>query len=167
MTIASSCGEGQSERPTGIRGRSIRSLGEQPRQAIEAGRNDQTVLVRRYMTWLVAQIGDLNPDFTRDGEPDELLMGAIERSVPLVPDFARLSGSVALAGAEEVARQIYRSFERILAGSSATGDSQFLRGSPHHPVDYDFYKFIGHAALRRLLLLPCPGGAPAIPLRSP
>jgi hypothetical protein len=120
------------------------SPGEEARESIEHGRANHVLLARRYMTWLIEQLDALNPALTAEN-PDELLIAAIELAAPLVTDFGHLSEVISATNSQETANIIYKGFEPLLQrydyDPNKRGSGLNING---HPLDYDFYKFVGH-----------------------
>ncbi|WP_062290074.1 hypothetical protein [Nostoc piscinale] len=116
------------------------TIGEQARIAVEKFQPNQTILIRRFMTWLRDELDTLKPDFTKGGIHDELLVQSIEQTTELTIEFAHLAEVVATVNNLDAAREIYKQFELILERYNLPRD---FSGS-YQDIDFDFYKFIGH-----------------------
>lgn len=116
------------------------TLGEQARAAIETGQANRTLLVTRYVAWVVSELDKLAPDYSAGGAPDDLLVQALDQTQSLVIDFARLAEIVAQVNEPELAHAVYKGFEGILnryyVAYSFSGNFQ--------GYDFDFHKFLGH-----------------------
>jgi hypothetical protein len=116
------------------------SIGEQTKAAIENSQPNQAYLARRFMEWLENELVALAPDFSGEGELDELLVQAIDQAVELEVEFAQLAETIAATNAVEAATAVYKGFGHILAHYDLpSGFSGSFRD-----VDFDYYKFIGH-----------------------
>jgi hypothetical protein len=111
--------------------------------AIENGQINQIAETRKYMNLLLDEFSGFAPDFPnapKDEEPDDLLVKAIDQTRNSIVEFARLSEIVAAVNALEIARVIYKSFEKLvnryLVPNNFSGHYQSTR--------LDYYKFIGH-----------------------
>ncbi|OCQ94797.1 hypothetical protein BCD64_20435 [Nostoc sp. MBR 210] len=116
------------------------TIGEQARIAVENFQPNQTILIRRFMTWLRDELDTLKPDFTKGGIRDDLLVQSIEQTKELVIEFANLSKIIAILNNSEAAREIYNQFELILERYNRPRDLSIS----YRDIDSDFYKFIGH-----------------------
>jgi hypothetical protein len=116
------------------------SIAQQAREAIQTSQPNQKSLTRQFMKWLVGELDQLNPK--QPGQPmsDDALVEAIEKSVSLTCEFAKICEVVAVSGNSDAAFELYRGFEEILNRYDRPRDftGSFWR------TDYDFYKFIGH-----------------------
>ncbi|ABA23862.1 hypothetical protein Ava_4263 [Trichormus variabilis ATCC 29413] len=115
-------------------------IGQQVRIAVENFQQNQTILLRRFMTWLRDELDKLKPDFTKGGIPDELLVQSIEQTKELIIEFAHLVEVIAMVNNLDAAREIYKQFEMILERYSLP---RIFSGS-YQDIDFDFYKFVGH-----------------------
>lgn len=115
-------------------------IGEQARVAIENSQQNQEYIVRRLMEWLVDELNTVAPDFSGGGEPDELLIQAIEQTQDLVIEFSRIAEITAIMNNSEAALALYKGFEGILEHYNLP---QGFRGS-YKEFYFDFHKFIGH-----------------------
>ena len=119
------------------------SIEDEARNAVEKAQPTQVLLVRRFMDWLIHEIEILAPDFSKQAEPDELLIEAINQTTELVIDFARLAQSIAIMNTSEAGLALYKSFDKILEHYNVPrGFSGVIPTD-----DFDFYKFIGHELL--------------------
>jgi len=119
-----------------------RSLPDLALEAVDRQAPDQSAVIRRYMEWLGARIGELTPDFEGSdaAEMDELLVSAINASSDLVADFGMLAQRVAELGAGDAAGAVYDGFSRILEQYNLPlGFS-----GPFLQIRFDLAKFLGH-----------------------
>jgi hypothetical protein len=117
-------------------------LAEQARVAVETARPNQAALIRQYMMETANTIATVTPTFASN-EPDrwdEQLLQAIQESIGIVLEFARLAETIAQVNAIEAARVMYKGFANIL--NLYTSPSDF-RGM-YRDSDYDLAKFLGH-----------------------
>ncbi len=116
------------------------SIGDQTRAAVENAQPNQVLSVRRFMEWLTDEIETLQPDFSKDGERDDLFIEALDKTKQLILEFARLAEVVAIINTSEVALSLFKAFKRILEHYNVPRG--FSGVIPEN--DFDFYKFIGH-----------------------
>ena len=119
------------------------SIGDEARDAVENARPNQALLVRKFMQWLIQEMETLSPDFSKQGERDELLIEAINQTTKLVTGFALLTQSIAIMNASEAGIALYKSFDKLLEHYNVP--REFSGVIPTD--DFDFYKFIGHELL--------------------
>ncbi len=119
------------------------SLGEQARDAIEKAQPNQNRLVRQYMTELANKIAEMNPSYAYNDLDccDEQLFEALDESIKLVLDFARLVESIATMNAGEAAKAMYKGFENILNLYTFPHHSP---GGQYYRFEHDLAKFLGH-----------------------
>ncbi len=119
------------------------SLGEQARDAIEKAQPNQNRLVRQYMTELANKIAGMNPSYAYNdlGRCDEQLFEALDESIRLVLDFARLVEPIATMNAGEAAKAVYKGFENILNLYTFPHNSP---GGQYYRFEHDLAKFLGH-----------------------
>ncbi len=116
------------------------SIGNEAKNAVENARPNQVLLVRKFMEWLIQEMDTLAPDFSKQGERDDLLIESINQTMEPISNFARLTQSIAIMNASEPALALYRSFDKILTHYYLPrGVSGIIPQD-----DFDFYKFIGH-----------------------
>ena len=118
------------------------SVAEQAQQAIEAEHPKQAGLVRQYMDRLAEEITTFTPSFAENESDrwDEQLLEALGASTDLVSKHTRLAASIALMGAADAARAMYKGFARIL--NLYTYQSGF--SGQYHAFDQDLARFLGH-----------------------
>jgi hypothetical protein len=117
---------------------------EQALEAVSAGRRDSSALTRRYMTWLAEQVLALTPRYSEvpQGEWDELLVAAIDKSQDLCSGFTRLAEAIASMKDLDAVKTLYSGFGGIVALYAPP------RGAGrYYDTDFDFAKFIGHELL--------------------
>lgn len=121
----------------------ILSIGEQTRVAIANAQSNQALLIRDFMKWLIAELDQINPNWSSGEEPDELLVQAIANTQDLVLEFAQVIEIISSLNQRELAVQVYREFEQILNRYNVPRD--FPGG--YRKTDFDFFKFLGHELL--------------------
>ncbi len=119
------------------------SLAEQAIKAVEEDRPNQVATVNRYMDWLAGEISARTPQF--DQEPDsnkwdDMLMVAIDESVGLAVDFARLAQTISAMNAAEAAHALYKGFATVLELYNPRPDFSGAFNS----INFDFAHFMGH-----------------------
>src|SRR5689334_16705618 len=90
------------------------SISEQLRKAIEEQQPRQEILARRFMDWVVEQLGAVAPDLSGPGETDELLIEALPKTKSLVIEFARVADMIAQYDAQDAAQAVHEGFGPIL-----------------------------------------------------
>ena len=90
------------------------SLGDVARKAVEDGKPNAPSAVRKYMEWFGEQLDVLAPDRSASSW-DDAFTEALDRTIPLLVDFARLVEVIASHNAEEAARALFKGFEYVLA----------------------------------------------------
>jgi hypothetical protein len=107
-------------------------------EAIRLNRADQGSLVKRLMQWLAEEVKNVD-SHSAPGEPDENLVQAIDKTVPLVHEFSRVSEVIAAMNSWEAARATFRGMEHVLALYSYRPAAGYFR-----ETDFDLFKFVGH-----------------------
>ena len=120
----------------------VRPLSIQAADAIMAGRADQSRLVGNFMKWLGGELKKLDPH-TQDGEADENLFQAINKTVSLVQEFENVVDSVSAMNSAEAARALYKGFEHIVTLCYL---SEGFSGA-YRESDFDLFKFIANELL--------------------
>jgi hypothetical protein len=111
-------------------------------ETVRAGRADAGRVVGNFMSWLAGELKKLDPH-GEQGEPDENLVQAISKTMPLVQDFEKVADAVSAMNSEEGARALYKGFENIMTlcyhpeGFSGT----------YKTSDFDLFKFIANELL--------------------
>jgi hypothetical protein len=116
------------------------SIGEQAQAAIQAAHPDRSSLVRRFMNSLVDELEEIAPDLAKAKEPDEDLVLALDRTLDLVTEFARVAEVISMMNDLETATTLYKGFDRIL--EHYYPPSGF--SGPISSTIFDFWRFIGH-----------------------
>ncbi|MBP8252538.1 MAG: hypothetical protein KAX40_09245 [Herpetosiphon sp.] len=116
------------------------TIREQLKEAIDQNKSNRAAIARNYMIWLIEQLSTRAPDFSNGGQRDELLIEALEQTIPLVVDFTQTTQMIAQYNDEECARAIYKEFEKLLAKY----DLPLGFSGSYNTTDFDFYKFLGH-----------------------
>ena len=115
---------------------------DKPIESIEAGATSQSALCNRFMSGIADRVRELTPKLEREkiNEWDDDLVEAIRQSLPLVTDFARVADAAAVHDSREAALGLLRGFAPLFA-------QYHLAPAEYgqvHPVQFDFFKFIGH-----------------------
>jgi len=108
-------------------------------EAIRRGMPDAPSRVRRFWEGLVEELRSLSPKAAGLTTGDEFDV-ALEATLPLSTQFARVAAAVAETGAREAAIGLHRGFEGAIAG-------YFLPrgvGGYEECLEFDFYRFMGH-----------------------
>ncbi len=114
------------------------SLGDVARKAVEDAKPNAPSAVRKYMEWFGEQLEVLAPDRSAPVW-DDAFIEALDRTLPLLVDFARLADVIASHDAEEAARALFRGFENVLARYDVR---EGFVGS-FRPTDFDLARFVG------------------------
>lgn len=116
------------------------SIAQQAREAIQTSQPNQKLLTRQFMKWLVGELDQLNPK--QPGQPisHDALVEAIEKSVSLTCEFAKICEVIAVSGNSDAAFELHSRFEDILNHYDKASD---LTGVSWN-TDFDFYRFIGY-----------------------
>ncbi|HEY7424713.1 MAG TPA: hypothetical protein VH682_10835 [Gemmataceae bacterium] len=121
---------------------SVPSAADKAIESIEEKKPSQSALCTRFMSGIADRVRELTPKLEREkiNEWDDELVEAIRQSLPLVTDFARVADAVALHDSREAALGLFRGFAPLLA------QYKLAPGTPGqiHPVQFDFFKFIGN-----------------------
>jgi hypothetical protein len=115
----------------------IASPSEDLIQAIKSSRPDQARVVHNFMKWLKAELIKLDPS-KLPGEPDELLVEAISKTIPLIKEFDKVADTIAAMNAISVAKILIKDFEHIL---SICYVPVGFSGS-YSRTDFDLFKFV-------------------------
>lgn len=117
------------------------SLGDVARKAVEDGKPNAPSAVRKFMDWFGEQLEVLAPDRSAPVW-DEAFIEALDRTIPLLVDFARLTDVIASHDAQETARAMFKGFESVLARYDVpAGFSGSFRST-----DFDLARFVGAEA---------------------
>lgn len=112
-------------------------------QAIEEGRADAPIRVRRFMEELVREIEKIAPLVPDPTDGDALvaaLFEALAKSPPIVTTFGRVAEAIAITNAHDAAIALHKAFAGILEHYRVPRD---LSGM-YRDVDFDLYKILGH-----------------------
>ena len=117
----------------------IPPLVELATDAVEHGKPNAPLAVRRYLDGLLEALASASPIWDSNAEPDDQLLDSIEKTTDLVADFSNLCEVIATLDAAEPARAIYDWFELLLK------EYDLPRGfsGESRSTDFDFYKFMG------------------------
>lgn len=116
------------------------SIGEQTRVAIANAQPNQALLTRDSMKWLIAELDQINPNWSSGEELDELLVQAIENTQDLILEFAQVAEIVSSMNQAELALEIYQNFEQIVNRYHLPAN---FSGN-FREAEFEFFKFIGH-----------------------
>lgn len=115
------------------------SIFEQTIEAIENAKPNRTILVKKYLKWLIEEIDKTNEIYVDGEKREDSIIEAINASEYVVFDFARLSETIALVKDFDVAKMVYDNFAEILDRYNFRENNGSFRD-----IDFDYYKFIGH-----------------------
>lgn len=118
------------------------SLVDQVRAAVQSDQSGRARLVSSYMKSLADDLVVMEPTF--QGHPQEewveMLVQALDKTIPLVRDFATVAATISARNDSEAARALFKGFSYLL---------QLATFRPNIPgystdADYDFIKFLSH-----------------------
>jgi len=106
-------------------------------KAIESNAPNKDRIILSFMKWIGEELKKLDPH-SLEGESDELLVEAINKSIPIVKEFDKVADTVSANKDTESCLAVVRGFEYIL--------SQYYSpiGYSGKSTDFDFFKFVGH-----------------------
>jgi len=108
-------------------------------KAIESNAPNKDRIASSFMRWIGEELKKLDPH-SLEGEPDELLVEYINKSVPIVKEFDKVADAISANKDVESGLAIVKGFEHIL--------SQYYLpkgySGQYSTTDFDFFKFIGH-----------------------
>lgn len=108
--------------------------------SIQNYKPDAPTLVTKFMNTVDEEFVSIAPDYNKVGERDDLLVEAIDNSIGITVQFAKVADAIASKNEEESALALYKGFGRILTRY----DNPKGFSGAFYPTDFDFYKFIGH-----------------------
>ncbi len=108
--------------------------------AIESVAPNESLVVRRYIPSLVEQLKSIAPDWSKEGEPDDILIESIYASLPITVEFGKVVTTVAAMNSHRAAQELYKLFESIVTLSDDPEGFSSTSNKSH----FDFYRFIGH-----------------------
>jgi len=107
--------------------------------AIESNASNKDRIILSFMKWIGEELKKLDPH-SLEGEPDELLVDAINKSTPFVKEFDKVADAISANKDTESGLAIVKGFEYILSQYYLpTGYS-----GQYSTTDFDFFKFVGH-----------------------
>jgi hypothetical protein len=111
-------------------------------ESIEAGAANQARLCEHVVREIADRVKELTPNLEREkiGKWDDLLVEAIQQSLPLVTDFARVADAAAVHDSQEAARGLFRGFAPLFTQYNQAPGT----GGAFYYVQFDLPKFIGH-----------------------
>lgn len=112
-------------------------------EAIENAKPNQGSMGKRYMQYLADELVKLAPDPEQQVTKPEILADAINKTLPLVLEFAKVAHACAAMDAADAVMAIYKNFDSILIRYENDHRTQ----SSFRNCDFDFYKFVGHELL--------------------
>lgn len=112
---------------------------------IEALKNKEPDIMRKvrsYFIWTVNELDHFDEE-TFEGEEDEKLFQAIQKTIPLVKGFDSIANATSAYGVNDVAIRLFKAMEPLVSRfRTPPGFSGTYRTS-----DFDLYKFVGHEML--------------------
>jgi hypothetical protein len=105
--------------------------------ALAQKRADRLAVTRRYVQRALADIDALRPE---RGNDDELLVQAIDASVPIVERFGRVAEQIAIFGDEDVREEMLGFFEQMLRRF----DNTRAVSGPSFTTSFDLFRFMAH-----------------------
>jgi hypothetical protein len=110
--------------------------------SVSHGRRDETRAVKTYCDWLISQFKGLD-NHSEEGESDDLLVAAIERTIPLMKGFSDICDTIAASGSDQALETLRGFFEALLALHDLPAD---FAGGSYYQTDFDFFKFVSNEA---------------------
>jgi hypothetical protein len=107
-------------------------------QAMRGKRDDRVFTARTYLDDFYSRLFSLAP--RTSPTTDEELVRALDGTLPLVAEFARVASAIAALDDRTVATAAYRYFGRVLTKY----DAPYGVSSSYRESDFDFYRFLGH-----------------------
>lgn len=108
-------------------------------KAIESNAPNKDRIILSFMRWIGEELKKLDPHFL-EGEPDDLLVEAINKSALFVKEFDRVADAISANKDTESGLAVVKGFEYIL--------SQYYLpigySGQYSTTDFDFFKFVGH-----------------------
>ncbi|QOJ35082.1 MAG: SIR2 family protein [Nitrospira sp.] len=108
--------------------------------AILGGRGDLLTQVQKFMQSLNRELVAVAPDFSMEGDRDELLVQSIAKTIPLAVEFAKVASVVSENNSESAALAIFKGFGALLEKYDTP---RGFSGS-YYPTDFDYFAFMGH-----------------------
>lgn len=115
------------------------SIGDQVRIAIENNQNNQVALTQQFMNNLVERLDSISPHNDK-GLSDQMIVDAIDETIDIGVEFARLTEAAALMNASNVLITVYKGFEEIVRRYYY----QPKVSASYYDWDFDFFRFVGH-----------------------
>lgn len=121
----------------------FQKIAEAAVDAVQQRRPDASPLLRDLMDALRLNLTAIAPALEKAGEPDDLLVAAIDDSAPLVATFQAVVNQLSRMNANEEAITLFKAFSTILEGYNPEAS---FSGRLNDGL-FDFFKFIGHELL--------------------
>ncbi|MGQ0600697.1 MAG: hypothetical protein ACT4QE_03260, partial [Anaerolineales bacterium] len=121
----------------------VASVSELARSAIEHALPNRKLIARKYKQWLFDALDEAAPpfpDYPSEIEPDEVMVKALETTLPIISDFAQLMHLIASMNDADLVAEVYQWFGELL--NRYTKPRGF--SGTYRQTRLDFYKFIGH-----------------------
>lgn len=111
-------------------------------KSIQTGAANQASLCARVIPEIAKRVEELTPKLCREEQNqwDNHLVGAIQQTLPLVTDFARVTEEVAAHDSREAARGLFRGFAPLFSQYNLPPGFS----GAFFDVQFDLPKFVGH-----------------------
>jgi hypothetical protein len=111
-------------------------------ESIETGAASQGPLCAKVIPPIAKRVAELTPKLRREEIErwDDELVSAIQQTLPLVTDFARVADAAALHDSREGALGLFRGFAPLFTQYNYTS----ITGGSFYEVQFDLPKFVGH-----------------------
>lgn len=115
--------------------------------AIDEQRPDADAKVRQYTARLIGRLMEVAPTYENGPEPDELMVEALDRSLPIVSEYARVVCRIAEMSSGSCAVAAYSTFGAIVDMYSEQPNSKH----PLYNYSFDYQRFLGHELFTTLV----------------
>ncbi|RFZ91227.1 hypothetical protein D0C36_20030 [Mucilaginibacter conchicola] len=113
--------------------------------AIENQSNNRIIMLRRFLKTILEKLSGLEPPTIHNGGTLDHLLAAIEKSEPLILEFAAVANTAVVIKDVTLIEEIYKWFGSVIE-RYRVADS----GGITFDGDYDFFRFAGHEMLTSL-----------------
>jgi hypothetical protein len=117
-------------------------------ESIQSGGANQASLCAKVIPAIAKRVEELTPQFRNEGREqwDDDLVKAIQQTLPLVTEFARVADEVAGHGSQQAALGLFRGFAPLLSQYNLPPGFS----GAFFDVQFDLAKFIGHELMATL-----------------
>ncbi len=111
-------------------------------ESIQAGNASQGALCAKVIPVIAKRVAELTPQLRREASDrwDDELVDAIQQTLPLVTDFARVADAAAAHDSREAALGLFRGFSPLFTQYNLPPGF----GGSFYDVQFDLPKFVGH-----------------------